>query len=103
MVVAVRRLSEDDATWKLKEFESEVEAIGRVHHPNIARLRAYYFAHDEKLLVSDFIRNGSLYSALHGNISLILLAMFMSFCIEFNIGPLHTCKSNVAVFGHTIF
>ncbi|KAL3585390.1 hypothetical protein D5086_012257 [Populus alba] len=66
MVVAVRRLSEDDATWKLKEFESEVEAIGRVHHPNIVRLRAYYFAHDEKLLVSDFIRNGSLYSALHG-------------------------------------
>ncbi|KAL3569139.1 hypothetical protein D5086_029029 [Populus alba] len=65
-VVAVRRLSEGDATWKLKEFESEVEAIERVHHPNIARLRAYYFAHDEKLLVSDFIRNGSLYSALHG-------------------------------------
>nr|TKR84128.1 hypothetical protein D5086_0000261610 [Populus alba] len=66
-VVAVRRLSEGDATWKLKEFESEVEAIERVHHPNIARLRAYYFAHDEKLLVSDFIRNGSLYSALHAS------------------------------------
>ncbi|CAK7342438.1 unnamed protein product [Dovyalis caffra] len=65
-VVAVRRLSEGDATWKLKEFESEVEAIERVHHPNILRLRAYYFADDEKLLVSDFIRNGSLYSALHG-------------------------------------
>ncbi|KAJ6381000.1 hypothetical protein OIU77_029824 [Salix suchowensis] len=65
-VVAVRRLGEGDATWKLKEFESEVEAMGRVHHPNIVRLRAYYFAHDEKLLISDFIGNGSLYSALHG-------------------------------------
>ncbi|KAF9679696.1 hypothetical protein SADUNF_Sadunf06G0041300 [Salix dunnii] len=63
--VAVRRLGEGDATWKLKEFESEVEAMGRVHHPNIVRLRAYYFAQDEKLLVSDFIGNGSLYSALH--------------------------------------
>ncbi|KAM1197321.1 hypothetical protein ACFX2I_008927 [Malus domestica] len=65
-VVAVRRLSEGDATWRLKEFEAEVEAIGKVVHPNIVRLRAYYYASDEKLLVTDFIRNGSLYNALHG-------------------------------------
>ncbi|GFY93641.1 leucine-rich repeat protein kinase family protein [Actinidia rufa] len=65
-VVAVRRLSEGDATWRLKEFEAEVEAVGRIQHPNIVRLRAYYYASDEKLLVSDFIRNGSLYTALHG-------------------------------------
>ncbi|XP_019187707.1 PREDICTED: receptor protein kinase-like protein ZAR1 [Ipomoea nil] len=65
-VVAVRRLSEGDATWRFKEFEAEVEAIGRVHHPNILRLRAYYYASDEKLLVTDFICNGSLHNALHG-------------------------------------
>lgn len=65
-VVAVRRLSEGDAPLKFKEFEAEVEAIGRVNHPNIVRLRAYYYANDEKLLVTDFIRNGSLYAALHG-------------------------------------
>ncbi|XVF75848.1 hypothetical protein PTKIN_Ptkin13bG0219900 [Pterospermum kingtungense] len=68
-VVAVRRLSEGDGTWKLKEFEAEVEAIGRVNHPNVLRLRAYYYANDEKLLVTDFIRNGSLYAALHGRSS----------------------------------
>lgn len=66
VAVAVRRLSESDGTWKFKEFESEVEVIGRVQHPNIIRLRAYYYADDEKLLVSDFISNGSLYTALHG-------------------------------------
>ncbi|KAK8609230.1 hypothetical protein V6N13_025536 [Hibiscus sabdariffa] len=65
-VVAVRRLSEGDAPLKYKEFEAEVEAIGRVNHPNVVRLRAYYYANDEKLLVTDFIRNGSLYAALHG-------------------------------------
>ncbi|GAB4843819.1 hypothetical protein Ancab_013781 [Ancistrocladus abbreviatus] len=66
-VVAVRRLSEaDDATWRFKDFESEVDSICKVHHPNIVRLRAYYYANDEKLLVSDFICNGSLYTALHG-------------------------------------
>jgi hypothetical protein len=69
-VVAVRRLSENDATWRFKEFESEVEAIGRVQHPNIVRLRAYYYANDEKLLITDYIRNGSLYTALHGNFPL---------------------------------
>ncbi|GMP97262.1 hypothetical protein CsSME_00045586 [Camellia sinensis var. sinensis] len=68
-VVAVRRLSEGDSTWRFKEFEYEVEAIGRVQHHNIVRLRAYYYANDEKLLVSDFVRNGSLYTALHGNSS----------------------------------
>uniref|UniRef100_A0A7N0UU58 Protein kinase domain-containing protein n=1 Tax=Kalanchoe fedtschenkoi TaxID=63787 RepID=A0A7N0UU58_KALFE len=65
-VVAVRRLSESDAVWKFKEFVAAVEAIGRVQHPNLVRLRAYYYASDEKLLVSDFINNGSLYTALHG-------------------------------------
>ncbi|KAI7733835.1 hypothetical protein M8C21_020883, partial [Ambrosia artemisiifolia] len=64
-VVAVRRLSEGDGVWRLKEFEMEMEMIGRVQHPNVVRLRAYYYANDEKLLVSDFIGNGNLYSALH--------------------------------------
>ncbi|OAY43162.1 receptor protein kinase-like protein ZAR1 [Manihot esculenta] len=71
-VVTVRRLNEGDATWSFKEFESEVEAIGRVQHPNILRLRAYFYANDEKLLISDFIRNGSLYTALHGGPSITL-------------------------------
>ncbi|PSS36322.1 Receptor protein kinase-like protein [Actinidia chinensis var. chinensis] len=66
VVVAVRRLSECNTTWRLKEFEAEVESVSRVQHPNMVRLRAYYYASDEKLLVSDFISNGSLYTALHG-------------------------------------
>ncbi|KAF8094747.1 hypothetical protein N665_0354s0036 [Sinapis alba] len=65
-VVAVRRLSDGNATWRFKEFVNEVENIGKVSHPNIVRLRAYYYAEDEKLLITDYISNGSLYSALHG-------------------------------------
>ncbi|CAJ2673144.1 unnamed protein product [Trifolium pratense] len=65
--VAVRRLSEgDDGGLRFKDFEYEVEAIGRVRHPNVVPLRAYYYASDEKLLITDFIRNGSLHTALHG-------------------------------------
>ncbi|KAL1549998.1 receptor protein kinase-like protein ZAR1 [Salvia divinorum] len=66
VVVDVRRLSEGDVAWSLKEFEAEVETIRKVRHPNIVGLRAYYYASDEKLLIADFISNGSLYTVLHG-------------------------------------
>ncbi|KMZ66582.1 pangloss1 [Zostera marina] len=72
--VAVRRLSESEdgtdppeSAWKRRrDFESEAMSIGRVKHPNVVSLRAYYYAPDEKLLVYDYIRNGNLHTALHG-------------------------------------
>ncbi|ONK68479.1 uncharacterized protein A4U43_C05F12160 [Asparagus officinalis] len=71
--VAVRRLSEgeegegeEDEWKKRRSFETEAMAIGRAIHPNVVRLRAYYYAPDEKLLIYDYITNGTLHSALHG-------------------------------------
>ncbi|MCO5582917.1 hypothetical protein L7F22_036820 [Adiantum nelumboides] len=64
--VAVRRLG-GGGNQKQKEFESEVQAISKVRHPNVVRLLAYYWAADEKLLIYDYISNGTLASALHGN------------------------------------
>lgn len=64
--VAVRRLGEGGAQ-RFKEFEAEVQAIARARHPNVVRLRAYYWAEDEKLLIYDYISNGSLEAALHGH------------------------------------
>lgn len=63
--VAVRRLGEG-GEQRYKEFVAEVQAIGRVKHPNVVKLRAYYWAPDEKLLISDFISNGNLANALRG-------------------------------------
>ncbi|PON50617.1 Tyrosine-protein kinase [Parasponia andersonii] len=63
--VAVRRLGEG-GDQRYKEFAAEVQAIGKVKHPNIVKLRAYYWAPDEKLLISDFISNGNLGTALRG-------------------------------------
>ncbi|KAH7289572.1 hypothetical protein KP509_30G009300 [Ceratopteris richardii] len=65
LTVAVRRLGEGGAQ-RFRQFESEVQAIARVRHPNVVRLRAYYWAEEEKLLVYDYIPNGSLTVALHG-------------------------------------
>ncbi|KAI5083517.1 hypothetical protein GOP47_0003260 [Adiantum capillus-veneris] len=68
LTVAVRRLG-DSGAHRFREFQAEVEAIGRVRHPNIVRLRAYYWAVDEKLLVYNYIPNGSLASVLNGQSS----------------------------------
>ncbi|CAN0896152.1 Receptor protein kinase-like protein ZAR1 [Linum grandiflorum] len=63
--VAVRRLGEG-GEQRYKEFVAEVQAIGKVKHPNVVKLRAYYWAPDEKLLISDFVSNGNLATALRG-------------------------------------
>ncbi|KAK4841494.1 hypothetical protein QYF36_005418 [Acer negundo] len=63
--VAVRRLGEG-GEQRYKEFVTEVQSISKVKHPNVVKLRAYYWAPDEKLLISDFISNGNLANALRG-------------------------------------
>ncbi|XP_047324295.1 receptor protein kinase-like protein ZAR1 [Impatiens glandulifera] len=65
MPVAVRRLGEG-GEQRYKEFVAEVQTIGRLKHPNVVKLRAYYWSPHEKLLINDFISNGNLASALHG-------------------------------------
>ncbi|XAR64618.1 Non-specific serine/threonine protein kinase [Bertholletia excelsa] len=64
--VAVKRLKDANPCAK-KEFEQYMDVVGKLKHPNIVRLRAYYYAKEEKLLVYDYLPNGSLYSLLHGN------------------------------------
>ncbi|XP_059659894.1 probable inactive receptor kinase At5g58300 [Cornus florida] len=64
--VVVKRLKEVGAGKK--DFDQQMEIIGRVgQHPNVVPLRAYYYSKDEKLLVYDYIPNGSLSAVLHGN------------------------------------
>ncbi|RWR81269.1 Protein kinase domain-containing protein [Cinnamomum micranthum f. kanehirae] len=63
--VAVKRLREKIAKSQ-KEFEAEVNALGKIRHPNLLALRAYYLGpKGEKLLVFDFMPKGSLASFLH--------------------------------------
>ncbi|CAL9173957.1 unnamed protein product [Musa hybrid cultivar] len=66
LTLAVRRLG-DGGLQRFKDFQTEVEAIGKVRHPNIVLLRAYYWSVDEKLLIYDYIPNGNLSNAIHGN------------------------------------
>ncbi|KAF8390103.1 hypothetical protein HHK36_024625 [Tetracentron sinense] len=66
-IVAVKRLKEARVGGGKREFEQHMEVLGRLRHPNVVSLKAYYFARDEKLLVYDYMLNGSLFWLLHGN------------------------------------
>ncbi|XP_059627935.1 probably inactive leucine-rich repeat receptor-like protein kinase IMK2 [Cornus florida] len=63
--VAVKRLREK-VTKSQREFEAEVNVLGRIRHPNLLALRAYYLGpKGEKLLVFDYMPKGSLANFLH--------------------------------------
>lgn len=65
-VMAVKRLK--DVTTSKKEFETLIQAVGKLQHRNVVPVRAYYYSKDEKLLVSDFMPMGSLAALLHGKL-----------------------------------
>ncbi|MCD9646770.1 putative leucine-rich repeat receptor-like protein kinase imk3 [Datura stramonium] len=63
--IAVKRLREK-LTKGQKEFEKEVNVLGKIRHPNLLALRAYYLgAKGEKLLIFDYMPKGSLATFLH--------------------------------------
>lgn len=65
-IVTVKRLK--DARYPtMEEFRRHIEILGRLRHPNVVPLRAYFQAKEERLLVYDYFPNGSLFSLIHGN------------------------------------
>ncbi|KAM7258505.1 hypothetical protein ACFE04_014246 [Oxalis oulophora] len=63
--VVVKRLK--DVAVTKKEFETQMDVLGKIKHQNVVPLRAFYYSKDEKLLVSDFMAAGSLSALLHGS------------------------------------
>ncbi|CAN6445290.1 unnamed protein product [Victoria cruziana] len=49
-----------------EEYQEHMRALGRLRHPNVLPLLAYYYRREEKLLVYDCVENGSLAYFLHG-------------------------------------
>nr|ABR17070.1 unknown [Picea sitchensis] len=63
--VVVKRLK--DVAANRKDFEQQMELVGRIRHRNLVPLRAFYYSKDEKLLVYDYMPTGSLSALLHGS------------------------------------
>lgn len=49
-----------------EDFQEYMRRLGKFRHPNLLPLLAYYYRKEEKLLVSDYVANGSLAFHLHG-------------------------------------
>ncbi|KAK4414908.1 Pollen receptor-like kinase [Sesamum alatum] len=50
-----------------EEFHEHMRRLGRLSHPNLLPIVGFYYRKEEKLLVADFVENGSLAVQLHGN------------------------------------
>ena len=73
-LIVVKRFKQMNNVGR-EEFQEHMRRIGRLKHPNLLPLVAYYYRKEEKLLVTDYIQNGSLAVRLHG----IYLNAFSSF------------------------
>ncbi|KAL8188901.1 hypothetical protein R6Q57_029421 [Mikania cordata] len=59
---AVRRIG-DSGVEKMREFENTVRLISKLRHRNLLRVRGFYWGEDEKLVIYDYVDNGSLAGA----------------------------------------
>jgi hypothetical protein len=64
-MVAVKRLRDANPCAR-DEFHRYMDLIGRLRHPHLVPLRAFYYARQEKLLIYDYLPNGNLHDRLHG-------------------------------------
>ncbi|KAF8011928.1 hypothetical protein BT93_I0145 [Corymbia citriodora subsp. variegata] len=62
-MIAVKRLDKFLAEGE-REFQTEVQVIGRTHHRNLVRLLGYCMEGTNRLLVYEYMSNGSLANAL---------------------------------------
>ncbi|TQE12137.1 hypothetical protein C1H46_002207 [Malus baccata] len=60
--LAVRRIGEQSVD-RFKDFENQIKLVAKLVHPNLVRIRGFYWGIDEKLIIYDFVPNGSLANA----------------------------------------
>ncbi|KAL6661802.1 hypothetical protein ACP70R_001186 [Stipagrostis hirtigluma subsp. patula] len=62
--VVVKRFKEMNRVGR-EDFEEHMRRLGRLTHPNLLPLVAYYYRKEEKLLIHDYVPNRSLANLLH--------------------------------------
>ncbi|BBN15586.1 protein MpRLK-Pelle_CR4L3 [Marchantia polymorpha subsp. ruderalis] len=74
-VVAIKRADRSSAR-KIEEnesaFEAELEVLSRLHHKHLVNLVGFCDDHDERLLVYEYMSNGTLHDHLHRHRSIAL-------------------------------
>ncbi|KAL4561715.1 hypothetical protein LXL04_033888 [Taraxacum kok-saghyz] len=70
-VVAIKRAQQASNQGGL-EFKTEIELLSRVHHKNLVGLVGFCFEQEEKMLVYEFMSNGTLRDSLTGKSGIYL-------------------------------
>lgn len=63
--VVVKRFKDMNGVGR-EDFSEHMRRLGRLAHPNLLPVVAYLYKKEEKLLVTDYMLNGSLAHLLHG-------------------------------------
>ncbi|XP_073120287.1 receptor protein kinase-like protein At4g34220 [Henckelia pumila] len=61
---AVRRIGKHGLE-RFDEFENRLKAIAKLRHQNLVRIRGFHWGEEEKLIIYDYVSNGSLASTSH--------------------------------------
>lgn len=68
--IAVKSLKSGSCQGE-REFQVEVEIISRVHHRHLVSLVGYCMSDDKRMLVYEFVPNGTLEHHLHGRLGFL--------------------------------
>ncbi|KAG5247138.1 inactive receptor kinase [Salix suchowensis] len=64
--VAVKRVKYMNSLSK-KEFIQQMQLLGKMSHRNLVHIISFYYSKEEKLIVYEFVEDGSLFELLHEN------------------------------------
>eukprot|EP00249_Psilotum_nudum_P030419 c43020_g1_i1 orf=580-3528(+) len=70
--IAVKKLY-NHYQQNLREFETELETVGKIKHRNLVTLHGFSLSPHGNLLFYDFMENGSLWDLLHGPVNKVKL------------------------------
>ncbi|KAK4794640.1 hypothetical protein SAY86_012634 [Trapa natans] len=63
---AVRRIGESGVE-RFKDFEGHVRTVAKLRHPNLVRVRGFYWGDDDKLVIYDYVPSGNLSNIAYRN------------------------------------
>ncbi|XP_010442087.1 PREDICTED: probable inactive receptor kinase At5g67200 [Camelina sativa] len=83
LIVTVKRLDAIRLAGVGRDkFERHMESVGALGHPNLVPLRAYFQAKEERLLIYDYLPNGSVSSLVHGTKSSRATPLHWTSCLK---------------------
>lgn len=65
--LAVRRIGENGVE-RFRDFHNQVRIIAKLVHPNLVRIRGFYWGVEEKLIIYEFVPNASLANARYSKL-----------------------------------